>query len=710
MITIDGVYLSTVRRNEKTGYTVFKFKYFGPAHDRFIIYVRAQIPIYVREMPLRIEGDFKDKKTFIAKKVTEKISDNEISIAYLSNKEFGGIGPKRAKLIVDTFGPDIFSLVEEKDAIEKISSLKGITESTAHDLIVKVRNTIIQRKVFEFLLKYFGTVIPAIKLADKYKYKAFDKLKENPYICCMEFEVPFFTADAIARDLDFDYLDKKRIEAIIFEAVKMSKNAGNTFIYQDELNNNIKFILRNSAFHEKIPLTYFAAAMIKCKWLRVEKDEDEKTRVYFKSLWLSENETARHINRLRSDSLPLPFDENIVEEIEKETNIKYHANQKKTFNLLKTTGIKILTGGPGTGKTTLLNGIILAFQKLNPKARVVLCSPTGRAAQRMSEQTGRESNTIHKLLEIKPYEDVFTSRDSVNPIEADFIIVDEFSMIDIEIMSVFLNAIKGRTLVLFVGDVDQIPSVGPGNVMRDLIKSGIIETYKLTNVYRQSSGSSIVDNANKIIKGNENLSFDSTFDLIHLKEGEKINDCISLLFKNDKNLNIENTQILTTVKKGDGGTYSVNRQIQKHLFEERDAYYSSFTIGDKIIINENDYELGVFNGDLGYVKHILEDGIEVEINGKEIVIPNVSLDIMSLAYAITIHKSQGSEFKNVIILLPDDANNMLQRNLLYTAVTRAKERIIVIAKSDAFERSIRQNNIIKRNTTLCKRLEQKEEK
>ena len=705
MITIDGIYLSTIRRNEKTGYTVFKFKYFGPAHDRFIIYVRARIPIYVREMPLRIEGDFKDKKTFIAEKVYEKISDEEISIAYLSNKEFGGIGPKRAKLIVDTFGPDIFSLVESSDALEKLSSLKGISETTARDLILKVRNTITQRKVFEFLLKYYGTVIPAVKLADKYKYKAFDKLKENPYICCTEFEVPFFTADAIAHDLNFEYLDKRRIESIIFEAIKMSKSSGNVFIYQDELNKNIKFILRNSAFHEKIPLTYFAASMIKCKWLKIEKQEGEKTRIYFKSLWLSENETARHLNRLRSDSLDLPFDDKIIEKIEEETNIKYHTMQKKSFNLLKTTGVKILTGGPGTGKTTLLNGIILAFQKLNPKAKVVLCSPTGRAAQRMSEQTGRISSTIHKLLEIKPYEDIFTSRDSVNPIEADFIIVDEFSMIDIEIMSVFLNAIRGKTLVLFVGDVDQIPSVGPGSVMRDLIKSGVIETYKLTNVYRQTSGSSIIDNANKIIKGNEDLTFDNTFDLIHLKNDEKINDWILELFKNDKQFTIENTQILTTVKKGDGGTYSVNRMVQKYLFEERDAYYSSFTIGDKIIINENNYEIGVYNGDLGYVKHILEDGIEVEINGKEIVIPNVDLDIMSLAYAITIHKSQGSEFKNVIISLPDDANNMLQRNLLYTAVTRAKERIIIISKSDAFERSIRQNTIIKRNTTLCERIE-----
>ena len=179
---IDGVYLSTVKRNENTGFTVFKFKYYGPAHDRYIIYVRARIPVYVREMPLRIEGEFYNKTNFNATKVSEKISDNDISIAYLSNKDFCGIGPKRAKLIVDTLGPDIFSLVESNDCVDKLKSIKGIPENVAKELVVKVRNTLIQRQVFEFMLKYYGSVVPAAKIAEKYKYKALDKLKENPYI------------------------------------------------------------------------------------------------------------------------------------------------------------------------------------------------------------------------------------------------------------------------------------------------------------------------------------------------------------------------------------------------------------------------------------------------------------------------------------------------------------------------------------------------
>ena len=601
---IDGIYLSTVKRNEQSGFTIFKFKYYGPAHDRYIIYVQARIPIYVRNMPLSIEGDFVPNKTnyFNATSVKEKISDKEISIAYLSNKDFCGIGPKRAKLIVDTLGPDIFSIVENEKEIEKLKKIKGIPANVVDELIVKVRNTISQREIFEFMLKYYGTVIPAMKIAEKYKYKALDTIKSNPYVCCIEFEVPFYTADAIAFDLGFDYLDKKRVEAVIFEAIKMSTNNGNTFVYQDDLNKNIRFVIRNSAFHNNIPLTYIASIMIKCRWLKIEKDKDEKTRIFLKSLWLCEYETARHINRLRADKVALPFKDDIADIIEEKSIIKYHKAQRQAFNLLKTTGVKILTGGPGTGKTTILNDIIEAFTYLNPGSKIVLCSPTGRAAQRMSEQTGKISSTIHKLLEIKPYEDVFTSRDSVMPINADFIIVDEFSMIDIEIMSVFLNAIKSKTLILFVGDVDQLPSVGPGNVMRDLIKCGLIETYKLTNVYRQSSGSVIIDNANKVIRGNDNLKFNDKFKLFELKPNESFNSFVEKILDEDKTLDLNNTQILTTVKKNDGGAYQLNRIIQKRLFEKRDAYYSNFTIGDKIIINENDYTLGVYNGDMGIVK------------------------------------------------------------------------------------------------------------
>ena len=701
---IDGVYLSTVKRNENTGFTVFKFKYYGPAHDRYIIYVRARIPVYVREMPLRIEGEFYNKTNFNATKVSEKISDNDISIAYLSNKDFCGIGPKRAKLIVDTLGPDIFSLVESNDCVDKLKSIKGIPENVAKELVVKVRNTLIQRQVFEFMLKYYGSVVPAAKIAEKYKYKALDKLKENPYICCMEFEVPFYTADAIAKDLGINYLDRKRAEAIIFEALRMSSSQGNTFVYQSELNKNILFIVKNSAFHQSIPLTFFASIMVKCKWLVIEKDNAGNTRVFKRSLWLCENEAARHINRLRADSLSLPYKDDIAKIIEKEMDIKYHKVQIKSFELLKNTGIKILTGGPGTGKTTLLNGLIRAFEKLNPHSKVVLCSPTGRAAQRMSEQTGRCASTIHKLLEIKPYEDVFTSRDSVHPIDADFIIVDEFSMIDIEIMSIFLNAIKSKTLILFVGDIDQLPSVGPGSVMSDLIKSGVIETYKLTKVYRQTSGSVIIDNANKIIAGRNDLEFTDNFKLINLSEDEKFNDKVEEILKENKTFNTANTEVLTTVKKNDGGTFSINRIIQKRLFGESDCYMSSFRLGDKIIINQNDYSLGVFNGDMGYVEHITENGFEVRINNELILIPNTEVEIMSLAYAITTHKSQGSEFENIIIVLTPEPTSMLQRNLIYTAITRAKTNVIIISKDGSFEKSIVQNTVIKRNTSLCEKI------
>ena len=242
--------------------------------------------------------------------------------------------------------------------------------------------------------------------------------------------------------------------------------------------------------------------------------------------------------------------------------------------------------------------------------------------------------------------------------------------------------------------------------MRDLIASGVIETYKLTAVYRQTSGSSIVDNANKIIKGNNNLSIDNTFSVVELNEEESFNDKITQLFDEHPDFNIHNTQVLTTVKRDDGGTFSINNIIHKRFFAGRE-YFSNFGIGDKIIIGENDYTLGVYNGDMGFVTHILEDGVEVDINGEEKFIPSTSIDLMSLAYAITIHKSQGSEFENVIIALPDNISSMLQRNLLYTAITRAKKRVIILSKNNSFNTAIRQNSIVKRNTALAEKIVQR---
>ena len=700
---IDGTYFSTIYRNESTGETLFKFKYFGPARDRIIIKVHAIIPLYVKEMPLRIDGDFLEGE-FYALHVYEKISDREISIAYLSNKTFfKGIGPKRAQLIVDELGPDIFSIIENDTELKKLKKLKGLPENVCENLIVSIRNTLSYRRVFEFMLKYYGSALPALKIADKYKSNAMYEVSNNPYICSLEFGVPFATSDIIAKDLGFNYLDKKRLEAIVYEAMIMSESIGHTFVYQSELNKLIKYIIKNSAFPTNIPFSFFMPEMMKYKWLKIETSEESKTKIYLKSLWLCETESARHVNRLKEDKIVLPFRDDIVSEVEKINKIKYHKLQEKTFDLLKTTGVKILTGGPGTGKTTLLNGLITAFEILNPKANVVLCSPTGRAAQRMKEQTGRNASTIHKLLDIKPFNDALSSRISVEKINADFIIVDEFSMIDIEILSIFLKAIRGKTLVLFVGDIDQLPSVGPGNVLKDLIKSGAIETYMLKNIYRQSEGSVIVENASKVINGDSDLIFNDSFKLIKLKNNESFKNKIDEL-TNSKDFDVNNTQILTTVKQLTGGSFEINKLIQKKTLGSLPFKNNSFMIGDKIIINKNNYEIGVFNGDLGFVKHMLEDGIEVEINGEDFVIPFADLDILSLAYAITIHKSQGSEFENIIIVLSDEAPNMLQRNLLYTAITRAKKNVIILSKKGSFEKAVKNNEILERNSLLYSRI------
>lgn len=703
---IDGIYVSTKYRNEQTGYTKFGFKYFGEAKDWYVISVVAYIPVYTKDMPLEIEGEFTSKNIFQASRVIEKINDNDISVAYLSNKNFCGIGPKKAKAIVDTLGPDIFSLVESDDVLEKLTSVKGITNTIASDLIFKIRNTILQRKLFELFFKYKGSVLPAAKLIARYKNNALKVLEDNPYLVCTQFDVSFYTADAIAKDLNFSYIDKKRIEALSYEALKMASNQGHCFLFQEEFYKNIQYVIKNSMFHDNIPFTYILAILIKCNWLKIEA-EDGVLRFFLKHLYFSECEVVRHINRINKTKINLKFNENIIDEIEKKYDIKYHKLQKQSFDILKDSGIKILTGGPGTGKTTVLNGLVEAFKILNPGKSVALCSPTGRAAQRIKEQTSLEAFTVHKLLDIKPFDNIAEIRNSINTINADFVIVDEFSMIDIEVMSLLLNAIQNKTLVLFVGDVDQLPSVGPGNVMRDLIKSSSVPTFKLSNIYRQTSGSLIIDNANKVISEHKNiLENKDSFSIIRLSSKETFDEKIKEIYENNKDFNVSNTQVLSTVKKDDGGVNNLNKILQKIFIPETTENFTNFRIHDKIIINKNDYNLGVFNGDLGFIKSITNIGIYLDINGEDFFIPNTEIDILSLAYAITVHKSQGSEFENVILVLPDKPDIMLQRNLLYTAITRAKKKIIILTKRNSFFRAIEKNDTIIRNTTLEQRLKE----
>ena len=411
--------------------------------------------------------------------------------------------------------------------------------------------------------------------------------------------------------------------------------------------------------------------------------------------------------RLQQASTPQQYDETIPEQIEAECGIRYAEQQKEAFRLLKRSGISILTGGPGTGKTTVINGLIAAYQKLHPNARVKLCAPTGRAAQRMTESTGLEAVTVHRLLDFRPYgQGDVMYKNADNPINAGLIIMDEVSMLDTELLSIFLSAVKSDTSVLFVGDENQLPSVGPGNVLHDMIGAGI-PTVRLSAVYRQSSQSPIIQNAQRINDGNSDLIECSEFGLWFTDNpkniAHKILSRVCTLYDPQHPFDV---QVLTPVRGGDAGVIGLNNMLQQMLNPRREGEpelafgWARYRLRDKIIMLSNNYEKGYYNGDLGVVTDIADGCLTVDIMGKRIDIEREIMKDVSLSYAMTVHKAQGSEYKHVIIALPYKPANMLQRNLLFTAVTRAKTSVMIISENGALQKAVKTCNARQRNTRL----------
>lgn len=713
VLNINGLYEKTLYRDEKTGFTIFSLRVKRGVENRSAygtIVCLATIPVYTKGMPLEVEGHWEQKKqgiSFVTKSVKEFINDKEISISYLSTNLCKGIGKATAAAIVEKYGADIFEFVQRDNAIELLKKIKGMTEDKATNLVINIKNTICQRQLFEYIAKFGGSYASSIKIAEEYSYFSIQKLKENPYKIGRFGGLNFIICDAIAKECGFNHLSQIRIEALIYNALEQLTSSGNTYTTQRELNNTISRIVKESAFHNQISPVIILTYLTRMNGITIERNEKNENKIYLKRLWIAEKNSINEISRLNNKK-DLPFQEDIIKYAGEKCNITYSDLQANAFNAIKTTGIKIITGGPGTGKTTTIKGIIEAYKKLNPNSKFVLCAPTGRAAQRMKESTGYEAFTVHKLLEYRPFGREVSHKDSSNPINADFIIIDEFSMIDIEIFAILLNAIKDNALVFLVGDKDQLPSVGPGNVMSDLIKSEQIELYKLDKVFRQGEGSNIIVNAQRIRVGDFDLINDKKdFEIIRVDNVEEIKEQLDEIIINANADDPFYIQVLTSTRKNEVGTVELNEDLQLLLNSstEKMVYGSTtFKKGDKIIMTQNNYEAGYYNGDIGIISEIREDGMMLNINEERLLLKRKNFDDINLAYAITIHKSQGSEFPVVVIILPKYPSNMLQRNLIFTAVTRAKEKVIIITEKEALITSILRTNIMQRNTGLLPKI------
>lgn len=708
---IRGVYCNTIFRNASTGYTVFKLKLseYIEGYDEIYLVCCGNVQSNFVGIPLLLSGEMiknDNEQTFSFTDIKPHIKNEEDVINY---PIFKGIPKTAIAEMTNKYGPDVYEWDNKvPNLIEGLSDIKGISIKRATAIYNHITAFKKQKELFKYVQGFGENISSADEFINEYNTEALNKLKKHPYVNGNKLKLSFRCCDAIAKANGFKADNPERVNAIISEVMQASYNNGNTCFPLDRILNGANWVIKHiSVFpDEELSAFQFFATLIKNKkYISYINKEKDLTEFYFNYSYINEITIAKNIMRLASSSQQRDIDINkLVLDSEKQLNIKYNEMQKSCFNFLKSEGVKIITGGPGTGKTTVINGIIHAYQKLYPDKQIVMMAPTGRAAQKISEVTHREAGTIHRMLNISARAEHEFISDFTADYPADLIVIDEASMIDNEIAAQAFSAFKGGSTVVLVGDIDQLPSVGAGNVLYNLINSKMLDTVQLSVNYRQGDLSTIAANAERIKIGDTQLFADENFNLIKCESSKEMQE--KALNKFCELYNSERpfeTQMLNAVKDGPTGVIYFNNSLQEAINKNKtllqiDKY--GFKIGDKVIITENNYDDMCFNGDIGIIKNIEEGNIELIIGDKEVIYPPERKGEIHLAYSMSIHKSQGSEYENVIICLPPESSNMLKRKLIYTAITRAKKNVYVYYMGNALNKAITLNNDAKRISEL----------
>lgn len=737
MIELEGMVETIVYRNDENGYTVAKLE-----HNKKLISVVGCMPFLSEGHRVKITGEWTIHATFgeqIKVESCEEIVPSTLEgiEKYLASGLVNGIGPVTAKRIVEKFGIDTLDILEMNPI--KLTEIEGIGEKKAAAIAENFKDQRELRHVMVFLQGYGITPAYAIRIYKKYGALAVKTVKENPYKLCDDITgIGFKTADKIARNLGIDLNSRYRIMAGIKYILSGCTANGHVFLPKSDLIYESKKILNVDEENIEEALV----ALVIGRELVVE-DTKEDTAVYLSTLYYSELGVAKKLLELSIYGIE-ENEDSFHEEIEKEVNefqinnsIDFAQEQKQAIISGVENSLSIITGGPGTGKTTIIKCMISIFEKKG--MAIVLGAPTGRAAKRITETTGYEAKTIHRLLEMgyMPEEgDSSFCKDESDPIETDVIIIDEASMIDILLMNNLLKALALGTKLIMVGDVDQLPSVGPGNVLRDIIDSHAVNVVKLNKIFRQSDESLITVNAHKINNGDMPDLNDKEKDFFFIQKGsgnDVLEEILNLAHKRLPSFkegfdSIKDIQVLSPMRKGEVGINNLNNKLQNLLNpsnnekKEKEVKDFLFRCGDKVMQIRNNYAIGwesvsgkaefqgtgVFNGDIGYIEKIDNETQSVYVvfdDDKRVKYDFVSLDELELAYAITIHKSQGSEFPIVVIPIWNGPPMLLTRNLIYTAVTRAKKLVVLVGTKRNLLAMINNNTIAKRYTRLKARIE-----
>lgn len=693
-------------QNAENGYSVMKVKVKG--YDDLVTLVGNLLEVPAGAV-LLCEGEWRVDKRYGQQFQCETWEEVMPATAYGIEKYLGsglvkGIGPKFAKLIVGHFGTDTIEVIETD--IERLYEVPGISKKR----VEKIRESWEKQKdiknVMLFLQGFGVSTAYAAKIYRQYGKESIDNVKENPYRLADDiWGIGFKTADGIARKMGYEMNDERRLRSGLIYTLNQLADEGHCYAEEEQLIATAKQLLEADEECIRTAMTHA---------IETEDLMLDGTAIYLPPFYYAECGTANRLNTLvhtkeAGSIFTARFD---LAKLQRETGIEYDEVQVEAIRQAIASKVMVLTGGPGTGKTTTTKAIIAALQSAG--MRILLAAPTGRAAKRMSEATGMEAKTIHRLLEYNPQDGY--KRNDENPLEGDALIVDECSMIDIILMNNLTKALPTTMRLVLVGDIDQLPSVGAGNVLRDIIDSGVIPVVRLTRIFRQAQSSRIVMSAHAINRGCfPDISNGQHTDFFFMKqeEPEKVAETIVSLVRDQlpkayrqPNANI---QVLTPMQRGVVGAANLNVALQQALNHNTAALVRggyTFKEGDRVMQLRNNYDKDVYNGDLGYVRSVdmEERTLTVDFDGQMVEYEASELDELTLAYATTIHKSQGSEYPIVVMPVLMTHYVMLQRNLIYTGITRAKKICVLVGQTKALAYAIHNMKVLKRNTRLKERL------
>ena len=727
-----GTVAAIVFQNQENGYTVLRLK----SQDGEMVTVVGSIPMTVVGERLSITGHWTTHASYgrqFEAELLERLmpeSKDEI-FSYLSSRAVKGVGERIAKRIVQAFGDRSLDVMENEP--EKLAQIPGISEKKAREISESFRKQVGMRRLIEFLAAHQLPAELAMRLYRAYGELAVDALQDDPYMLTQPyFGANFAVVDTFALGLEVEADDERRVEAGILYELTFNQSNGHTFIPRNKLSMATAQLLNLEEEIIDAGITRLSETD------RLVTDQVAGLDAcYVPELYEAETYLADRIQEMAENKPEAPeYLTRMMEEIQAESEIEYAENQLAAIRAAAENRLLLVTGGPGTGKTTTMAGILQLFDKM--KLKTLLAAPTGRAAQRLGECTEREASTIHRLLEAQfdPENGCLCFfHDEETPLRADAVVVDETSMVDIILMQSLMRALPTRCRLILVGDPDQLPSVGPGNLFSDLIRSGVVPMIRLTEIFRQAQESLIVMNAHAINHGQlPNLSVkNKDFFFMKRRTSDAVVETIQQLCSQrlPKNMGISpaDIQVLSPTRKGETGTKNLNRQLQAVLNPEspdkKEKKYGEllFREGDRVMQIRNNYDIlwkkvdgigsgaGIFNGDIGKITDIdyQAETVTVVFDDRQAEYDFTMLSELELAYAMTVHKSQGSEYRAVILTAWSGSRYLLTRSVLYTAVTRAKDLLIVVGNEEVIAAMVGNDHQTRRYSGLKLRLQQRRE-